>query len=284
MSLNYIIAQSIGATLGVGAFHPLRMAAGRLGAATDEAARFRLVLDVAIAGFVLFALFPFDIALSLPDLTFRFQTLPSALLSLPNPGRPLGFQVMAMVATAIAAMPLGMRLLVQAERPNLAQITATGAALLAILFGATLFVLSAKVSIATFGLRLLGVVGGAALLHWLAAQDLVRLRYRLGHAMGVIVPVYLLLMVFANGLLTRAWVAPEQAVAALLQDPRGFLPLWHDYIVSKAHAVQSNVAHVVMFAPIGLMVWLRRGGTTRAALPPARWPGCCRRRSSWRAR
>jgi VanZ family protein len=266
VSLNYIIAQSIGATLGVVAFHPLRTAKRRIGAATDEALRFCLLLDIAVVGFVLFALFPFDIALSVPDLAFRFQTLPTTLLSLPNPGRPLGFQVMLMVATALAAMPLGMRLLVQAERPNLAQVTATGAALLAILFGATLFVLSAKVSIATFGLRLLGVIGGAALLRWLAAHDLERLRYRLGHVMVVIVPAYLLLLVYVNGLLTRAWVAPEQALAALLHDPRGFLPLWHDYIVSKAHAVESNVAHVVMYAPIGLMVWLRRGGTTRAAL------------------
>jgi hypothetical protein len=175
---------------------------------------------------------------------------------------------MLLVATAIAAMPLGMRLFVhakrQGERPSLAQITATGAALLAILFGASLFILSAKVSIATFGLRLLGVVAGALLLRWLASQDPTRLRDRLGRALPFLVPIYLLLLVYANGLLTRAWVTPDQALAGL--DLRGLLPLWHDYIVSKAHALQSGVVHVAMYAPIGVMIWLRRGGERRTAL------------------
>src|SRR5208282_1214297 len=139
VSLNYIIAQSIGATLGVGLFHPLRAAIGRLAAATDEASRFRLVLDAAVLGFVAFALFPFDVALSTQDLAHRFATLPRALLPLPNAGRPVGVQVVLLVATAMAAMPLGMRLAAQAEPPRLARTTATGAALLASLFVATLF-------------------------------------------------------------------------------------------------------------------------------------------------
>lgn len=266
VSLNYIIAQSLGAALGVALFHPLRAGLWRIAAVTDEAARFRLLLDAAIAGFVVFALFPFDIALSVPDLTFRFATLPTALLSLPGEGRPHGLQVVLMIATAAAAMPLGMRLMLQSSRPALTQIAASGAALLAILFAVTLFILSAKVSVATFGLRLLGLIAGALLLRWLATQDLTRLRYQLGRALPVLVPVYLLLLVYANGLLTRAWVSPEQALTALIADPRGLLPLWHDYIVSKAHAMQSNAVHVAMYAPIGMMIWLRRGGSRQAAL------------------
>jgi hypothetical protein len=225
------------------------------------------VLDAAILGFVAFALFPFDVALSTRDVAHRFITLPSALLSLPNSGRPFGLQIVLLVATAIAAVPLGMRLCLPADRrqpPSLARIAATGAALLAILFGATLFILSAKVSVATFGLRLLGVVGGAMLLRWLAVHDPRRVRYQVGRALPVLLPLYLLLLVYANGLLTRAWVTPDQALAGL--DPRGLLPLWHDYIVSKSHALQSDVVHVAMYAPIGAMIWLRRGGTRRTAL------------------
>jgi VanZ family protein len=267
VSLNYIIAQSIGATLGVGLFHPLHAAMRRLAATTDETSRLRLVLDAAILGFVAFALFPFDVALSARDIARRFITLPSALLSLPNTGRPFGLQIVLLVATAIAAVPLGMRLCLPADRtqpPSLARIATTGATLLAILFGATLFILSAKVSVATFGLRLFGVVGGAMLLRWLAVHDPRRVRYRVGRALPVLLPLYLLLLVYANGLLTRAWVTPDQALAGL--DPRGLLPLWHDYIVSKSHALQSDVVHVAMYAPIGAMIWLRRGGTRRTAL------------------
>jgi hypothetical protein len=291
VSLNYIIAQSIGVGLGVALLHPLRAAAPRIAAATDAASRLRLLLDAAILGFVAFALFPYDVALSAGDLAHRFAVLPSTLLALPNADRPIGLRVVLLVATAIVAMPLGMRLLLQAERPKgtltggsltggslaggsatgegptLARIAATGAALLAILFGATLFVLSARASILTYGLRLLGVVGGAMLLRWLAGQDLRRARYWLGRALPVLAPLYLLLLVYANGLLTHAWMTPEQALANL--NPRGLLPLWQDYIVSKDQALKSEVVHVAMYAPIGVMIWLRRGGDRRTALVAA---------------
>jgi VanZ family protein len=281
VSLNYIIAQSIGATLGVALFHPLRAAAPRIAAATDAPSRLRLLLDAAILGFVAFALFPFDLALSAHDLAERFAALPGTLLALPNADRPIGLRVMLVVATSVVAMPLGMRLLLHTERsgkastsgssagerPSLAQVAATGSALLAILFGASLFILSAKVSVATFGLRLAGVVGGALLLRWLAAQDLRRARYQVGRALPVLVPLYLLLLVYANGLLTRGWVTPDQALASL--NPRLLLPFWQDYIVSKAHALQSEVVHVAMYAPIGVMIWLRRGGDRRTALAAA---------------
>ena len=201
--------------------------------------------------------------------------MPGTLLALPNPDRPAGLQVVLLVATSVAAMPLGMRLLLRPERsgepPTLAQIAATGAALLAMLFGVTLFILSARVSIATFGLRLAGVVGGAMLLRWLAGQDPRRARYRIGRALPVLVPLYLLLLVYANGLLTHAWMTPEQALAGL--NPRGLLPLWQDYIVSKTQALKSEVVHVAMYAPVGVMIWLRRGGDRRTALAAATLAG-----------
>src|SRR5580658_3261316 len=118
VSLNYIIAQSIGVGLGVALLHPLRAAAPRIAAATDAASRLRLLLDAAILGFVVFALFPYDVALSAGDLAHRFAVLPSTLLALPNADRPIGLRVVLLVATAIVAMPLGMRLLLQAERPK----------------------------------------------------------------------------------------------------------------------------------------------------------------------
>jgi VanZ family protein len=295
VSLNYIIAQSIGVALGVALLHPLRAAAPRIAAATDAASRMRLLLDAAILGFVAFALFPYDVTLSVHDIAHRFAVSPTTLLALPNADRPVGLQVVLLVATAIVAMPLGMRLLLRVERPKgsptgnlpnarspagerplgerpaLAQIAATGAALLAILFGATLFVLSARVSILTFCLRLLGVVSGAMLLRWLADQDLPRARYRLGRMLPILVPLYLLLLVYANGLLTHAWMTPEQALANL--NPRGLLPLWQDYIVSKDQALKSEVVHVAMYAPIGVMIWLRRGGDRRTALAAATLAG-----------
>jgi hypothetical protein len=46
------------------------------------------------------------------------------------------------------------------------------------------------------------------------------------------------------------------AFAAL--DEFGLLPFYHHYIVSKARATESVVVHVLIFAPIGVMIALRR--------------------------
>src|SRR6202012_5999296 len=57
--------------------------------------------------------------------------------------------------------------------------------------------------------------------------------------------------------LTSQWVTFDEAVNGL--EPRQFLPFWNFYIVSKAHAAQSFVVDFFMYAPIGVMIWLRRG-------------------------
>jgi hypothetical protein len=48
------------------------------------------------------------------------------------------------------------------------------------------------------------------------------------------------------------------------------LPLWHYYIVTKAHAAQDLAGHAAMYAPIGMMAWLRaghgRGGAWKVGL------------------
>jgi hypothetical protein len=46
----------------------------------------------------------------------------------------------------------------------------------------------------------------------------------------------------------------------------GLLPLFNYYIVTKAQAAKNIVGHVVMYAPIGVMVWLRVRRTGGKAL------------------
>src|SRR5262249_58405509 len=53
------------------------------------------------------------------------------------------------------------------------------------------------------------------------------------------------------------WRTVHQALAAL--NLFGLLPFYHHYIVSKAHAATSVAVHLLTFAPIGVMVALRRG-------------------------
>jgi len=62
---------------------------------------------------------------------------------------------------------------------------------------------------------------------------------------------------FVSGVLSSQWIGFDEATNRL--EPRQFLPFWNFYIVSKAHATESLVVGSLIFAPIGIMVWLRRG-------------------------
>jgi VanZ family protein len=79
----------------------------------------------------------------------------------------------------------------------------------------------------------------------------------------VLAAIYVFAVIDVNGLISLHWRTLSQAQAAL--DRRGLFPFWHSYIVSKAHAFESQAAHVVMFLPIGMMLSLRRRGGSRDA-------------------
>jgi VanZ family protein len=282
VSLNYILAQTVGTTIGVLLYRPLRHIVPRWPAADQPAARLLLLLDAAILLFVAFALFPYDIPLSLGDLTHRLAGVHHTLLTPPGVRRPAAQRIVLAVATGLATVPLGMRLALARDRPAVARVAFRGAVVLLALFCVTLFVLSANLSLATLLLRLAGVVAGAALVRWLATADMERVRNGTARLVPLLAMLYLLLLAFANGLPTHGWRTPAQALAAL--DPRGLLPLWHDYIVSKMQATASAVVHVAMYAPVGVLLWLRRGATRRtpwaaailaallsAAVEVARW-------------
>jgi hypothetical protein len=58
-----------------------------------------------------------------------------------------------------------------------------------------------------------------------------------------------------NGLLSFEWITPTQAANDFYD--LGLIPLFDYYIVSKSQAAQNIVAHAIMYAPIGVMIWLR---------------------------
>jgi hypothetical protein len=66
-----------------------------------------------------------------------------------------------------------------------------------------------------------------------------------------------LLVLFVSGVLN--FQLRPLAYTETILDHRGLLPFWHYYIVSKAHAAESFVVHVVTFAPVGMLIWLRYG-------------------------
>ena len=68
-----------------------------------------------------------------------------------------------------------------------------------------------------------------------------------------IAPFYLLTVASLNGLLSFDWTVPGAAVL----NQNTWLPLYNYYIVSKPQAAKNIADHIVMYAPVGIMIWLR---------------------------
>jgi VanZ family protein len=259
VSLNYVLAQSLGSVIGVALFWLSR---DRLSALWgDLAGRGRRALIVACRiyalGFFLFLLFPFDFVLSGDDLRQRGAVLPQLLLSWPGAGLPTGLRLTFILVGTVATIPLGVLLALRRRSRSLLGIATAGLSMMSGVMLASMFLLDATPSLAAIGYRTLGVVIGGILAERLEGQDPARWRNLLARLVPWLVPPYVLAVVFINDLLSPHWRNTPEALAAF--DDLGLLPFYHHYIVSKAHAAQSVAKELLCFAPIGVMIALRRG-------------------------
>jgi VanZ family protein len=259
VSLEYIAAQSLGSLLGVGLFilsrHPFAQIRAR-GRTSLTAA-----LGLYAIAFLSFLLFPFDFVLSADDFHQRLAQLPQLLFALPAPGRALPWKLLAIAVDVLQAMPLGFLIGLHCRRHCVAVAGIIGTVGLASVCLVQMLTLSAHPSLAAIPLRVAGIVVGATLVGSVSHLALIRWRLAATAAVPLLIPAYLFAVALTKGVVASHWRTPAEAWAAL--DLRGLWPLWHDYIVSKSHAAVSLIAHVVLFAPIGVMVWLR-GGDARA--------------------
>jgi hypothetical protein len=127
----------------------------------------------------------------------------------------------------------------------------------------SLFVLSTTPFAFSLVSRPAGVALGIWLMWSLKGKDLWKRHYRYAQYVPVAFPIYVTLLALANGLLTEQWLSPDRALATL--EPRELLPLWSLYIVTKAEAARHAIEIFAMFAPIGTMIWLRRGFWSKGA-------------------
>ena len=266
VTVNYIAAQSIGAALGTVCFalgrDRLVDALLRPLAGGGRGALIALFGAYAVA-LAYFLLMPFDLVLSRGDILTRLAALPGILRAWPGAGRPAALRAVLVLAGAAAPAPLGALMALAAPRKGLARLGLVAALASVAMWAAELPILSATPMLPALGYRFLGIWAGAAALRALTPARLERARTALARAVPLLVPLYLLALAGANALLARHWRTVAEARAAL--DPLGLIPLWHDYIVSKAEALKSTLVHLLMYAPVGGMVWLRGGRGRRAA-------------------
>ena len=264
VTLNYITAQSIGVTAGVVLLWWWRTSLSGVVARQFAGGNgLAIVLGAYTVGLIGFALVPFDIVLSAEDLHQRLMELPALLTAMPAPERPAVMRIALVLMSALSTIPVGMLLALLAPRASVLRHVVVGLLLMAAVTAAEAAELSGAPHLVAIGYRTAGIVLGVLFLRGLRARDPVRLRAALARLVPMVVLPYIAAVLFVNGLLTRGWRTVPEAMAAL--DRRGLLPFWHWYIVTKMHAAQGLVVHAATFAPIGVMIWLRRGRTRGGA-------------------
>ena len=287
VSLNYIIAQSTGALIGVLVFAGLH---GRLAKAIGtlrQGGRQGLIVLLAAASLAAFAytLVPFDIVISGQDFAERAAALPHLLFGLPGSGRSTVVRLALLVGALLPGMPLGM--LLEASLPGrpVGLLAISGLVVMAVLLVPPLFVMGAAPSLFAIPLRAAGFVAGALFMRWISRQDVAALRPHLRRFVPWATLAYLLIMLALNGLLTTHW-RPLAVAMSDMPDPRRFIPLFTYYNISKAQGAASMAVHIAMFAPIGVLFWAigleRRGhrwlaaclgAALAAAVEVGRWIG-----------
>jgi VanZ family protein len=256
VTLNYIAAQSLGLLAGICATGISRGWLIRLFDAIRKPDRDALLaLALAASAMALMLVWsPYDIALSGSDLAERVGALSQSLLAFPNAGRAVWLRLALLALGGAAFAPVGMAATLQLSRDGAragwADILAISLAVVMLSWLGSLLILSATPSIFTPPARVAGALAGAWAVREITPAHLAWLRRALGWKIWQ--PVYLLLFLAANDLLTRQFRSPEAAWEAAY--PSLFLPLWTFYIVSKAQAMKSLAVHALMYAPVGVLL------------------------------
>jgi hypothetical protein len=146
----------------------------------------------------------------------------------------------------LLAMTASMRL-------GLGAAAAAGLGFSSLVFAGSLLVMDATPRFASIAYHAAGIVIGATLVRALRADRARRIDRTLRTALRLSVLPYLVLLFVLNDLASAAWRSPAAAFADL--NVAGVLPFVGHYLVSKAQAAVSVVSRIVMYAPVGLIVW-----------------------------
>jgi VanZ family protein len=273
VTLNYVVAQSLGAIAGIALFGVTRSPLAEASRDFGRLESLRLLLRLYAGLLILFMLMPLDFALNTEDVTRQLNKLPDTFTALNGEGRPFLVRAAVVLASMAGTAPIG-ALLTLMGRGRIYVGRSTGAATwigcfaMIVVYAASALVMSGSASLPSVGFRTAGIAFGAWFMHWLTRQDPDQIRHELGALVPWAVPFYLVALFAVNGLLSFHWTTPGDAARDFYN--LGLLPLFNYYIVTKAQAAKNIVGHAVMYAPIGIMIWLRatngEGGKTAFTL------------------
>jgi len=292
VTLNYILAQTLGAVIGCAGGAVWIDRIGRTTSRHDLVATFVLLLRIYTGALFIFVLMPLDFALDATDLRAQLDRLPDTLLTLPGSERPPAVRVILIVMAAAAFVPVGMLLAFVREgvyriRRSILAVSGLGLLVTAGLYILGALVISAFPVLPSILYRTCGIVAGAAAIRWLVRQDANALRHCLRRLVPWAVLPYIVCVLLVNRLLSIHWLSFPAAVAQV--NPLGLMPLFDYYIVTKAEAAKNIIGHLALYMPIGVMVslWSNNKSAIRAFVVAAacrwlwNWDGISDR--GWRA-
>jgi VanZ family protein len=255
VSLNDIVAEFLGSAVGIGLWlvwgASLRRLRGEL--AHGGRTAIRAAIGIYVIGYLAFSLFPYDFLVSSSELSAKLANDTYALWMVRPTCSRFAFCSAKLAIEALAALPLGMLLGMALgrtfARPYRAGAIA-GAVLGLLIEGGQLLLASGVSEGASIVTRAAGVTAGVWLSRHVERSWLSRLR---AHAISILLcaaPVYVVALAWANRWFTARWTGLDAALANL-RDVR-WLPFYYHYYTTETHALQSLLAVLAMYLPVGV--------------------------------
>jgi len=263
VSLNDLLAEWIGATVGIALWHSAGHRLVELWRDVQHGGPHgaRALIVLYTAAYLAFGLFPYDFLVSASELAQKLASPGrSALFVTETCGGALSCGT-KLLAEALTAAPLGAFLGMMAlagKQPSLARAFGWGLLLGLGIEGLQTFLASGMSQGASIFTRALGIALGVAVYRFFGKEWLLEYRAQLKVVALAALPLYLVLLLAMIGFFTSELESRWVAAAKLRQVH--FLPFYYHYLTSETQAMYSLLAHAGAYAPIGLVVWILRNG------------------------
>ena len=267
VSLNDLLAESLGSLTGIALWLSARDRLAQLGAAFQSGGRESITALIAayLALYLSLTLFPFDFVISWGELNDKLQSGNFGWLLAGTTAEPLRTSA-RLIGEGLAIAPLGLLAAMVAGRANLGRVFVAGT-----LFGLALellqlFVVSGVTQGASALVRGAGLAAGAFVGQQVHEHGLMRVAQWVSRIALPLVPVYLLSVAVVSGWFTNDILSLTQGFPRF--DFVQLVPFYFHYFTSEPVAMASVLANLAMYAPVGLYAWSRQ-----TSMPRARQPG-----------
>ena len=266
VSINDLIAETIGASIGIGLWALGRERSLALWQDFRQGGR-QALLAVAIAyafAYLALSLFPFDFVVSASELQWRLTEGNHGWLLAGNCQSGLRCAA-GLIGEVLALAPLG--LLLALAIPGLRErwVLLAGIGLGLLLEGLQLLMASGVSEGLFVPLRGLSLILGMQLGRQLERLDMAWLASWIWRAIPYLVPPYLLTVMALNNWFSAPWLSLSAILARL--DEIRLLPFYFHYFTTETTAMISLLAQAAMYTPLGLAFWAHQTRRQAPALP-----------------